>query len=64
MNLNKYHENAILGGRLYLVKEKKEDIPAALAFMNKMRLLDKTTKIIIGLWLAYTLLAYIDRTFF
>lgn len=64
MNLNKYYENAMLGAKLYLVKEKKEDIPAALAFMNKMKLLDKATKIIIGLWLGYTLLTYIDRTFF
>lgn len=64
MDLDKYFEDAALGTKLYLVKEKKEDIPTALAFMAKMYVLDIATKIIIGLWLASTVLAYIDKTFF
>lgn len=55
-----YFRNCILGARRYLLKEKDENIPKALAHLKRMKLLDKVCKTIIVASFLYIILIQFD----
>lgn len=64
MDVQQYFSVATLGTKLYLVKDKIEDLPKALQFMKKLYYLDLTVKILIGIWLFYKLLKFLEPSWF
>lgn len=64
MDVQQYFRAASLGIKLYLVKEKLEDLPKALEFTRRLYYLDLTVKIIIGVWLFNKLVRYLEPQWF
>lgn len=63
MDFYEYVKIATLGTKIYLCKEKEENLPKALAFMQKLYYLDITAKILCGLLILYFLKSYFDVHF-
>lgn len=53
-------DTATLGSRRYLVKEKDEDLPKALALFQKLRILDIVTKAWLSYYFITKILNYFD----
>lgn len=64
MELFKYLDVAMIGLKIYLRKEKREDIPKAKAFMKKMGYLDIFTKTLLCYWILSMCLRYFNLTLF
>lgn len=60
MDVNKYCYNAAYGTKLYLVKEKIEDVPKTRAFYRRLRFLDISTKALLVYWIVKKILTYFD----
>ncbi|XP_031626468.1 putative fatty acyl-CoA reductase CG5065 [Contarinia nasturtii] len=60
MDVDNYCYNAAFGTKLYLVKEKVEDIPTALAFHRRLWFLDVFTKSFFTYWIVQKLLSYFN----
>lgn len=60
MDVNKYMNVATCGIKLYLGKEKLEDLPKARAFYKRLRFLDIFSKTLMIYWIAKKLLAYFN----
>lgn len=64
MDIQQYFSVATMGTRVYLVKDKKENLPKALQFTKRLYYLDLTVKILFGIWIVYQLLKYLEPTWF
>lgn len=64
MNVQQYFSVATLGTKLYLVKDKMEDMPKALRFMQRLYYLDLTVKILMGIWVVYKILKFLEPSWF
>lgn len=60
MDFNEYCQVATLGSRLYLCKEKEEDLPKARKFMQKLYYLDIIAKILCVVMFVNFLKSYFD----
>ncbi|XP_041971130.1 fatty acyl-CoA reductase 1-like [Aricia agestis] len=53
-----YFRNAIMGGKVYILQEKMEDLPKAKAHITRMKIVDRVVKVIfygLVLWVVYRL---------
>lgn len=64
MDIQQYFSVATMGTRVYLVKDKKENLPKALQFTQRLYYLDLTVKMLFGIWIVYKLLKYLEPTWF
>lgn len=64
MDIQQYFSVATLGSKLYLIKDKKENLPKAHQFMRRLYYLDLSVKILIGIWLVYKVLKYLEPSWF
>ncbi|EDS37023.1 conserved hypothetical protein [Culex quinquefasciatus] len=55
-----YFRNCILGARRYLLKQKDEDIPKALAHQRRLRVLDFVCKLLLTVGFLYMTLIKLD----
>lgn len=64
MDIQQYFSVATLGSKLYLIKDKKENMPKAHQFMRRLYYLDLSVKILIGIWIVYKILKYLEPSWF
>lgn len=64
MDIQQYFSVATLGTKLYLVKDKREDLPRALKFMDRLYYLDLIVKLLVGYWLVYRFIKYMEPSWF
>lgn len=60
MSVQEYFRVAVLGTKLYLIKDKKENIPKAKAFSRRLIYLDLLTKIVFWSWIVYAIIKYFE----
>lgn len=60
MDVRKYMHVAACGTKLYLTKEKLEDIPKAREFNRRLRFLDIFSKTLMMYWFAKKLLSFFN----
>lgn len=60
MDVRKYMFTAACGTKLYLTKEKIEDVPKAREFIRRLRFLDIFSKTLMSYWMAKKLLSFFN----
>ncbi|XP_055309701.1 putative fatty acyl-CoA reductase CG5065 [Sitodiplosis mosellana] len=60
MDMDEYLQNAACGTKLYLCKEKLENIPKARIFCRRLRFLDIFSKTLMTYWIAKKVLSYFN----
>lgn len=60
MDVNQYLNNGAFGSRLYLAKEKLEDLPKAKVLFRRLRYLDVTCKVLFVYLIVKKLLTYFN----
>lgn len=60
MDVKKYVLEAACGVKVYLGKEKLEDLPKARAYFRRLRILDIFAKTLMTYWIAKKILSYLD----